>query len=470
MEPLVPSLPLPLTLPVCAGALALVLLQVWRLWDLQVAFVLLAVWLRYSIAIFHEYTYPPVLLGFSIVALTSIGVVAIGLLVVRSRMLLMRKLVPIYTLMVIVLVSAAANQEWVGAANEIAKWLYLTVLALATYEAMSRYGSERILSAFVVVFAAPITLQWISFAAGFHSTNEDGSPNFIGGYSHEQAFSIIIMTFLVVTCLSWRTSMTSAYIRLAIAAAGLVLANYRTTLLAATVPAAAFAVDRLLGKFVRKHRSVALVFLAAVTVVAFVTIANLAQERFVDVGATLHKGTSLIQPSIYFTSDELRLFSGRVHVWALYLEAYLRSDIVHWLIGFGPESWVTKFPLYAHNTFISYTYELGLFGLIVLIWILLSNAVIAAQVRGEGKLVLLACHFGFFVLNLATMPLWTIEGDILYAILLAYTWYQLSLQPATRSSSSARAGPSTAVYGVRRTSAGLVHGGRAAGDPDWRAT
>ena len=82
-----------------------------------------------------------------------------------------------------------------------------------------------------------------------------------------------------------------------------------------------------------------------------------------------------------------------------------------------------QFPLYAHNTFISYTYEFGIFGLAAFSWILIANFVMAAQTRGDGKIVLLTCHVGFVVLNLATMPMWTLEGDILYALLLAQTWY-----------------------------------------------
>jgi hypothetical protein len=167
-----------------------------------------------------------------------------------------------------------------------------------------------------------------------------------------------------------------------------------------------------------------------VTVVVFVGIANLAQDRFVDIGTAIHKGSSLIQPPEYFTTEEKRLFSGRMYLWSQYLDAYSRGDIINILIGFGPEAWVGQFALYAHNTFISYMYEFGIFGLAAFSWIVIANFLMAAQTNGESKLVLLSCHIGFVILNLATMPIWTLEGAILYALLLAQTWYLRSLRTA----------------------------------------
>jgi len=422
MEPVAPSLPVPLSLACCGIGLLLVAVEIWRLRSREVAFLLLAMWLRYSAAAFHEVTYRPALLGLSFIALTSVAVVAVGLIVIDRRKLLLHRLMPIYALMAIILVSAIANSAWVGLVNEIIKWCYLVVLALAAYGAMERHGSDRVLRAVLFTFAGPIAAQWVSIAMGLQVANEDGTPSFIGGYGHEQAFSIILLTFLVVNCLATKLGTTSAFLRLAVAAIGLVLANYRTTLLAAAVPAASFAVSKLMRLFVRNQRTVALVFLCAMTAVAFIGVAHLAADRFADIGTTLHKGASLIQPPQYFTREEKRIFSGRMYLWSQYIDAYMDGMVIEKLIGFGPDSWVGRFPLYAHNTFISNLYELGILGFVAFVWILAANCLAAAQAR-EGKVVVLACHIGFVVLNLATMPIWTLEGDILYALLLAHTWY-----------------------------------------------
>src|SRR5262249_13161981 len=202
MEEQVPSFPIYVTLPVWGVVLLFVLVRVWHLRDLCATFLLLATWFRYSIATFHQYTYPPVVLGLSVIALTSIVVVGLGLVVVGSRGLLLRRLTPIYAMLVVVLVSAIANQRWIEAINSTFKWLYLVVFAVVTYHAVQRGGPERIFGSLAVIFVGPIMLQWLSVPWGLKTTSEDGSSFFIGGFQHQQAISIILLTFLFVTCFS----------------------------------------------------------------------------------------------------------------------------------------------------------------------------------------------------------------------------------------------------------------------------
>jgi hypothetical protein len=428
MEEQVPSFPIYVTLPVWGAILLLVLVQVWRLRDTCATFLLLATWFRYSIATFHQYTYPPLVLGFSLIALTSIVVVAVGLVVVGGRNLLLRRLVPVYGIILVILTSAIANQSWIGAINATFKWLYLIVFALAAYQAMRQRGSERVLRSLAVIFTGPIALQWLSVPWGLKTTSEVGSSFFIGGYQHQQALSIILVTFLYLTCFSPSLSVIASYGRLMIVAGGLALANYRTALLAAALPAASLAVSKLVGKFAPKQRTIVFALLSVVTVFVFVGVATQAQQRFADLGTTLDKGASLIKPPEHFTMDDKRLFSGRLYLWSQYIDAYLSGDIINILVGFGPESWVGRFQTYAHNTFISYLYELGLFGIATLLWVLISNFLTALRVRGDGRLILVSCHIGFIVLNLSTMAIWTLEGAILYALLLGQTWYLQSIR------------------------------------------
>jgi O-antigen ligase len=216
---------------------------------------------------------------------------------------------------------------------------------------------------------------------------------------------------------------TASYVRLAVSAAGIALANYRTALLAAALPAAALAVSTLLRNVVPKQRGVVLVILAIVAVFVFFGVAILAQERFADIGTMLDKNTALLQPPERFSADETRMFSGRAYLWSQYIDAFLDGSIINILVGFGPEGWVGRFSLYAHNTFVSYLYELGLFGIAAFLWILISNFLRALHASSADMPILISCHIGFFVLNLATMPFWTLEGAILYALLLSQTWH-----------------------------------------------
>lgn len=436
-----PSLPVPLTLAACAATLVLVLLRVRRMRDAGVAFLLLSIWLRYSISAFHAYTFPPVMVGLSIVALSSIIVTAVGLLVVGVRKLFLRRLLPFYVIIAAIVLSMALNGSWIGAINAIVKWLYLIVFVLTAYFGMCRFGPDRILDALSVIFTAPIALQLASFVMGVQQLNEDGTSSFIGGYHHHQAFSIVLLTLLFITCLRQKASLASTYLRLAIVAAGLALANYRTSLLAAALPAAAVALMSLMSRVTNHQRRLALVFLAAVAVFAFVGVARLAEDRFADLGTAVEKGASLVQPPEHFTFAERRLFSGRAYLWSQYIDAYLQGSVTEKLVGLGPDSWVGRFPLYAHNTFISDLYEIGIFGTAAFIWILASNLSLATRTYGDARLVLIACHIGFVILNLATMPIWTLEGDILYAILLAQTWYLASLRSAARNAPSFAVAP-----------------------------
>jgi O-Antigen ligase len=434
MEASVPSFPTYITLPACGATLLLLIYHAVRIRDPYVTFLFLAVWFRYSIATFHQYTYPPIVAGLSLIALTSIGVTVIGLSVIGARDLLLRRLTPIYGLILVVLISAAANQAWVGAINTSFKWLYVVVFSVAAYRALQRHGSDRVFRALATVFAAPIALQWLSVPWGLKTINEDGSSSFIGGYQHQQALSIILLTFLYVTCFTPRLGALASYARLAIVAVGLSLANYRTALLSAALPAASLAISKVVRKFVPGQGTIIFVCLSLVAAFAFTGIAIVAQERFADLGTMVDKGASLIQPPEDFTGFEKRLFSGRVYLWSLYIDSYLRGDVVNRLIGFGPDSWVGRFPLYAHNTYISYLYECGVFGVAAFVWLLFANLFIALGVKGEDRLMLVLCHVGFIVLNMATMAVWTLEGGILYALLLGQTWYRRSAAVARNPS------------------------------------
>jgi hypothetical protein len=445
-EIIAPSLPIYVTVPIWVAVLTLILFQISRLRDAYVAFLLCSLWLRYALGAFHEYTYLPVLYGFSSIALSSVIVIAAGFVLLGTQALWLRKLAAFYVIILLVLLSAAINQSWVGAINATLKWLYMIVFTLIAYASIERNGPDRVFRVLAVVFTGPIVLQWISVAWGLDLINEDRTLSFVGGYQHEQAFSIILLTFLYITVFVSRLGVIASYLRLLIVAAGLAYANYRTTILAATAPAVSFAITTVIGRITPRQRIFVFIVVGAATVASLIEIANLAYARFADLGEVLDKGASLIQSPEYFTADQRRLFSGRVYLWSQYFNAYLDGNIIQLLFGFGPESWVGRFPLYAHNTFVSHLYELGMFGLAAFVWLLLVN-MLRAIYTGSAKIILVSCHVGFFVLNLATMPIWAIEGDILYAFLLAQTWYMQALASRKSQLSKARIASTSLAYG-----------------------
>ena len=117
------------------------------------------------------------------------------------------------------------------------------------------------------------------------------------------------------------------------------------------------------------------------------------------------------------------MLSGRAILWSDYISNYLRLDTGSMIIGRGADSWVGQFSLYAHNNFVSFLYEYGALGLTLFLVFLASGIVCAVRSAGMSRLVLICCHLGFVLLSLGTMPMWLVEGGILYALLLARTWY-----------------------------------------------
>lgn len=445
----VPSFPLYVTVPMWAAALLPVSFWVWRLRDSYAAFLLLALWFRYAMATLHQYTYPSIILGLSPIALSSLATIAIGVVVVGPRDLLLRRLLPIYGVIAAILISAVANQAWLGAINATFKWGYLTLFALVAYRAVQRRGSEQVFRALAVLYAVPIALQWLSVPWGLKTTAIDGTSFYIGGYESQQALSIIFLTFLLVTCFSSSLGIIAAFGRLAIVTVGLVLANYRTSLLAASLPASTLVISKLMPKFVPRQRLAALVLLTIVSAFALVALAVMERQRFSDLGVIYDEGTSLIKPPNYFAPEDRHLLSGRLYIWSQYIDAYLRGDLVNAVVGFGPETWVGRFTTYAHNTFVSYLYEYGLIGLAAFVWLLGLNVWAAVHVRSDRRPMLIACHLGFIVLNLSTMAIWTLEGSILYALILGQTWQLQAMKRVPTEIANARNGRFRLPQGIQ---------------------
>ena len=104
------------------------------------------------------------------------------------------------------------------------------------------------------------------------------------------------------------------------------------------------------------------------------------------------------------------------------ISAHIYSgSLLNLAFGFGPDSWENVFTQYAHNTFVSSLYEIGAVGLASIIVLFVSNFTFAFGSVPEHRLPVVSAHLGFLILNMATMPLWLIEGNILLALTLAYT-------------------------------------------------
>jgi len=391
--------------------------------DWPTRYLIFIIWLRYALAAYHEHTYDPIAAGLSINALSSIAVVGGGILLIPRSLFSLRFLAPLYLLTGIIACSGVLNKAPIDLLDALTKWGYFGVIATLTYQALKRYNRSMLLSALGSAFILPVTLQVISIALGAgKATESDGSVSFIGGYNHEAVFSTIILTFILVSYLR-EGGRWIGPLSVGLGVMGLIWANYRTTMIAAAPMVGAYALFRSVNSVVPHQRRLIAIFAAVAVAAGFAAAGVALQERFFDIWLALSAGSDLIKPPYYYTDPERDLFSARLYLWSQYIHAFLQGDALTQALGYGPNSWEAKFTTYAHNTFVSFLYEYGYAGLVGLVFVLVSGCMRALSVPiRQSKALLGAGHIGFLLVNLATMPLWTIEGFIFYGLLTGVTW------------------------------------------------
>jgi hypothetical protein len=383
---------------------------------------LVIVWLRYVMQAYHEITYIT-FGGVSINALGSLTVCVAGGIILRGRLRELVRFPIILALIALVIISGLTNGSVQPMVETVMKWGYFLIVLLAVEDCIRRDGDARILGLLLWAFAPPLIYQALSIGLGVSKASEsDGSVSFIGGYNHEAAFSVVLVTCFAVASLAPRLNPAVRLLLLFACLAGVFAANYRTSLIAVAPIAFGYFVFGAARSAGRGQRLV-VSLLGLMAMVGVALAANMAlSERLKDITLAAAETDDLIRPTEEFTVADQRLLSGRLYIWNKYIEGYAGGSDKELLIGSGPDSWVEAFGVYAHNTIISYLYEFGLFGavLIVLVWIGMLARVMRIRdwpLRGQ----LFCAHLGFILLNMATMPFWQVEGLILYGVLCGYT-------------------------------------------------
>ncbi|MDH3667669.1 MAG: O-antigen ligase family protein [Paracoccaceae bacterium] len=409
-------------------------------------FLLFAIWFRYVLAAFHEITFQPMLGGFSINAVAAIGVGTVGVCSIPMQYFRFRQLSVLYLLIILVCISGVLNKQFNGLIFVNIKWLYFLAIFFLTYRAFGLYGRQAVFRGIFVCLTTPLLLQVASIALGHAKFAElDGSTAYIGGYFHEAVFSIVLVSAMwVSTMIRWRWELVGPALVLG-TAVGLAFSSYRTNILASAPIILVYFFAR--GRDMNLSRKLIAVPMFLTAAFLVVEAGDILFARFTDILVVLGDPGALIKPPTYYTDAEKDIFSGRVYIWALYIHAFVKTDIARQLIGFGPESYESTMPIYAHNTFVSYLFEYGLIGVTLIgIWFIQNLLYVARsddQVIARGGA---AGQLAFLLANLATMPLWQIEGLILYALLLA-TALSPSEAPAGYPEGSVRASASSPFPG-----------------------
>lgn len=446
-----PSFPIPILVAVTALLAVPLYFAARRLRGDAARFLIAAIWLRYILSVFHVITYRDFAGGLSLTAIGSILVTGLGLLIVDKRYLLLKALLPVYALIVIALVSAALNTGLFTAIDTVVKYVYFCTLLIATYEALKDNEPGDLFRRLILAFLPLLVFQILSVATGLVKASElDGSRSYIGGYNHEAAFSVALVTFFIVVSFATGLARWLKFTLLALIFAGVVIANYRTSIIALLPFAATVFISRTAGLFRPRQRWALIAVGILLAFVALAIITATTGERFGDLAVFLTDPGTYIKPQEQFTLEERRLLSGRAYIWSGYIYTWAGSSEWQHLFGFGPDSWSDWFRVYPHNTVIAFLFELGVAGLAILLWWWAAMYLLAARARLAVRTDLVVAIFSFILLNLATMALWQIEGLILFALICGYAMFSAVQAGAVRWEGRRRFGSRGDVEGRKQ--------------------
>ncbi|WP_232824669.1 O-antigen ligase family protein [Algibacillus agarilyticus] len=325
-------------------------------------------------------------------------------------------------------VSSIINHNQALAVASIFKWIFLIQLAALILKATDYDGFYKVVKVFSIAYTYTIILVFLSFILRVYKATEgDGSVSYVGGYFHEAVASVIIIGGMAVYSLleSEKKSNSNKFKIFAVFSLLLILINYRTTVLASLLLSASLLYIIFLNtNFVTKHVTI----FTGVILCLIISLAGPSNtlERFQEIPQAIGQSANLFDYPENYTKDEKRLFSGRIYMWSNYIAEYLSGTNIQLILGRGMDSWKASFEKYAHNTFVSFLYELGILGLTLFSILILGLYRRIMTVKSSGvRYSLIGIFSSFLVLNLGTMPLWQIEGIILLAVILGTTEHHL---------------------------------------------
>lgn len=383
------------------------------------------IWGRFALSLMGEIAVRTSIAGFSVIALGTIAITAIGLLAMPLRLFGRPAIKPFYLIAAFGALSGLLNGAYVALVIFLVTWCYFVACALLLVRAFEQHGRKVVLRCLLWAFLLPLGSQALSVALGAPKVGPDGSLSYIGTYGHESVFTLVTMAATLGVVLNpWRRPRTG-FLGLGIMIVSLLLANYRTMIIAAAPLFIAPIVQ------VIKPGRHALGRVAVLVVVLIVVIPEIAPrlvgDRFDEIGTLSSGETDLLKPPEDFTAREKDVLSARAYIWSSYFYGSARTEPVQRLIGHGPDSRAPELTVHAHNEFLRILFEFGLLGL--LLWL----AVFALQIvkvldvdPPHLRLALLAGYASLFLGAMGTAYFNRPEGMIFLAILCASTWYYSS--------------------------------------------
>jgi len=382
---------------------------------------------RLLFASFHQLTFIPMFAGLSINALHSIVFSVVIFFFIPLRSFLFKSMFVFLLIILLMLMSAVINGVFIQSIVSIVKWFLLVEMTLLLLISFNENGAKKVIELIYFAFIPPVILLLLSVLLGVGKYNElDGTISYIGGFFHEAVFSVVIYTAMLLKLTLVRFGLNykkKSSIVLMFFFILLLFVNYRTTILASLMTIVVLIYSDYWKKSVISKLSVMVATVLMALVLTFINVDSVL-ERFYEIPAAITTFSEISGEPDLFYKDEKKYLSGRLYIWSEYINEANGSSWVKRCIGHGMDSWKEVFPKYAHNTFVSFYYELGWLGLALLLWMFLKLFHYLFQIKVENqKPLLLGAGLTFLTLNLSTMPLWQIEGVFLLAMILSASLY-----------------------------------------------
>jgi hypothetical protein len=307
--------------------------------------------------------------------------------------------------------------------------MFLLQLSTMLIESIKYDGMVKVLRVISIAYLYPVILLILSIILGVSKATEiDGSISYVGGYYHEALVSVLILSAMSIFILL-ATEQDKEFKKLYLLSFFLfllVMINYRTTLLASLFVGVfvLFAIYKNTQIISNKISMVLLVIMVALGITMFAPTHLF--ERFQEIPDAISQYPRFLTFPEYYSKEDQNFFSGRIYIWSTYISDALDGTDIQLFFGQGMGAWKESFVVYAHNTFVSFFYELGLLGFGMFSLLIVNGYRRILKIKQSNfSLSLCGIYSAFFVLNLGTMPLWSVEGIILFSLIIASTEYYL---------------------------------------------
>lgn len=394
-------------------------------------FVFWLVFIRFTAASLHSITYVSIAGPISLISLISmISVVAsaVYLLKLNCRVFFNRHFMLIKLIIVLMLISALINNHILASVASVVKWLFLLQLIWLIHYCFKYDGVKDTLRILGLAYSYPVVMLLFSVLLGVKKATElDGSLSYLGGFYHESVFSNMIygalLIYVIHFVISQNYSMTKLLPSLFFIFFLTLLVNYRTTVIASAVVVIAV-IYSIYNKQSIQLKALSLVSVVIATLLASFVDLTSTIERFEEIPQAVSRISTFISLPEYYSMEDKKFFSGRIYLWSQYISEAMEGSVVRQWFGLGMDSWKSVFRLYAHNTIVSFYYELGLIGVFLISALFINYIMYITRISDKGvKWLMLGIYLSFLVLNFGTMPLWQIEGIIIYALVIATITY-----------------------------------------------